>query len=482
MRESASKQSKKMQRMILRGPIAKTLFILGWPIMLTMFFQMAYNLIDTYWLGKTASLGIDPVEAVAAPSLAWPIVFLFISLASGLSVAGVALISQYTGAKDEEQVKKSAGQVMSLLTLMSIVISIVGILATDLVLEFMGADAALVEIASPYIKVIFVSMPFMFMMMTYSGILRGWGDMKTPMYIMAFSVILNIILDPVLIFGWGGISAYGVTGAAMATAISRSIGAVICVYLLFRGKSLTISLSHLKLEKERVIQIFRIGIPASIGQAMVAFGFVILMGFVAQTSTVVLAAYGIGNRVINMVFVLTGGLTGAAVTMIGQNLGAGRIKRAGLILKSTMAITAFLLFLCSSAFYIFRKPIFEIFIDDPEVIAEGGRFLMLFGMSILFFGVFGSIQSAFQASGHTVPSMILGIIRLWGLRVPLVFLLAFYLDWGATGIWIGMMLSNVISALIAVAWAAKGTWKTTVIDKGKMHPKITIGAGANSHG
>ncbi|MCK5037938.1 MAG: MATE family efflux transporter, partial [Thermoplasmata archaeon] len=97
-----------MQKMILRGPITKTLFILGWPMMLTQFFQMAYNLIDTYWLGKTASLGIDPVEAVAAPSLAWPIVFLFISLASGLSVAGVALISQYTGAKDEEQVKKSA--------------------------------------------------------------------------------------------------------------------------------------------------------------------------------------------------------------------------------------------------------------------------------------------------------------------------------------------------------------------------------------
>ena len=135
----------------------------------------------------------------------------------------------------------------------------------------------------------------------------------------------------------------------MATAISRSIGAAICMYLLFKGKSLTISLSHLKLEKERVIQIFKIGIPASIGQAMVAFGFVILMGFVAQTSTVVLAAYGIGNRVINMVFVLTGGLTGAAVTMIGQNLGAGRIKRAGRVLNSTMAITAFVIPTSSSS-------------------------------------------------------------------------------------------------------------------------------------
>ncbi len=451
--------------MILRGPIAKTLFILGWPMMLTQFFQMAYNLIDTYWLGKTGSLGLNPVEAVAAPSLAWPIVFLFISLASGLSVAGVALVAQYTGAKDEEEVKKSAGQVMGLLTLMSIVICFVGILATDTVLNFMGADPALIELASPYIKVIFVSMPFMFMMMTYAAILRGWGDMKTPMYIAAFSVILNIVLDPILIFGWGGLPAYGVTGAALATLISRSIGGFICFYLLFRGKSLTIKWSHLKLEKEKVIQIFKIGIPASVGQAMVAFGFVILMGFVAQTSTVVLATYGVGNRVINMVFVITGGLTGAAMTMIGQNLGANKIKRAGKVLNTTMALTAILLFMCSTTFYIFRKPIFELFINDREVIEEGGRFLMIFGMSILFFGVFGSAQSAFQASGQTVPSMILGIIRLWGLRVPLVFLLAFYMDWGATGIWVGMMLSNVISALVAIAWVSRGTWKVPVIDK-----------------
>ncbi len=471
--------SKKMQDMILDGPIAKTLFVLGWPMMLTQFFQMAYNLIDTYWLGKTGSLGLNPVEAVAAPSLAWPIVFLFISLASGLSVAGVALVSQYTGAKDEEEVKKSAGQVMGLLTLLSIAICFVGILATDFVLDFMGAEPALVELASPYIKVIFVSMPFMFMMMTYAAILRGWGDMKTPMYIMAFSVMLNIILDPILIFGWGGIPALGVTGAAYATLISRVIAAIIGIYLLFRGNSLTISMGHLKLEKERVIQIFKIGIPASVGQAMVAFGFVILMGLVAQTSTVVLAAYGIGNRVINMVFVITGGLTGASITMIGQNLGAKNIKRAGKVLNTTMAITAFLLFLCSVVFYIFRKPIFEIFIDDPEVIEEGGRFLMFFGSTILFFGVFGSVQSAFQASGHTIPSMVLGIIRLWCLRVPLVYLLAFTLDGGSTGIWVGMMLSNVISAIIAIAWAAKGTWKTPIIEK--RGPKMSLG-GANSHG
>lgn len=468
-----ARATRKMQKRILHGPIVRTLFQLGWPIMATQFFQMAYNLIDMYWLGKTGSIGLDPVKAVAAPSLAWPLVFLFVSLASGMSVAGTALVSQYTGARNKEEVRRSAGQVLSLLTIIAISISIAGFLLTDTILAFMGAEPGLQEIASPYIKLIFGSMPFMFITMVYSSALRGWGDMKTPMYIMMFSLSINIILDPLFIFGLGGMPRLGVAGAGAATLAARSIAALICLYLFFNGNSLTIRRSDLKLVKERVMEIVRIGIPASIGQAMVAFGFVILMGIVATTysdipgagQTTALAAYGVGNRIINMVFVLTSGLTGASVTMMGQNLGAGRMKRAERVLYRTMAVTAMLLFTCAVIFFVFRELIFRVFINDRAVIEEGGRLLMIFGMSIFMFGIFGSAQSAFQASGHTVPTMILGIVRLWGLRVPLVILLAIVLDWGSVGIWTGMMLSNVISALLAVAWVSRGTWKRRITEK-----------------
>lgn len=457
--------TEKMQKMMLEGPVIKTLFILGWPIMLANLFQMMYNLADTFWLGRIS------LEAVAAPQLAWPLVFLFVSFASGLGVAGVALVSQYTGAGDEEQVKKSAGQVMALLTVISIAISVVGLLGTDLILEFMGPDPEVSELASPYIKVIFAGMPFMFIIVIYSFILRGWGDTRTPMYITAFSVILNMVLDPFLILGVEGfIPALGVFGAGVATLISRSIGGSACLYLLFRGRNtLTISTSDLRIEKERAKKIFKIGIPASIGQAMVALGFVILVAFAAQISTVVLATYGVGDRVISIVFIITGGLIGAAVAMMGQNLGAKRMERAKKVLYRTMVVTALFLLACSVMFYLLRAQIFEVFIADEtvidEVVREGERFYLIFGFSIAFFGIFASAQSAFQAAGHTVPSMILGIVRLWAMRIPMAFVFAFMLGWGADGIWAGMALSNLLSAVVAVAWVSRGTWMRGVIER-----------------
>jgi putative MATE family efflux protein len=440
-----NKMTEKMQREIVGGPIVKTLIILSWPIMLTHLFQIMYNLIDTYWLGKVS------VEAVAAPTLAWPMVFLLISISGGLSIAGVSLVSQYVGSKNEEEVKKSAGQVTALLTIIGIIISAVGILASDAILQFIGAEQDVLDLASPYIKIIFASMPWMFLIMSYSFILRGWGDTRTPMYISAFSVGLNIILDPILIFGIpGAVPVMGVTGAAIATFIARTIGGLLVLYLLFNSKkTLTISKSDLKIEKEKAKQIFRIGIPASVGQALVSFGFVVMVGLVARAGLEagmgkeVIAAYGIGTRIINIIFVVIGGLTGAAVTMIGQNLGADKPDRAGKVLYRTIGLTMLILFICTFTFYIFRAELYGIFIDDATVIAEGGIYLTIFGLSTAFFGVYASSLSAFQGAGRTVPTMILGIIRLWFMRIPFSYVLAFTLGYGVLGLWWGMAISEL---------------------------------------
>ncbi|MCK5290833.1 MAG: MATE family efflux transporter [Thermoplasmata archaeon] len=462
-----NKVTEEMQKKIVSGPILKTLFMLSWPIMATHFFQIAYNLIDTYWLGRVS------VEAVAAPTLAWPMVFLLISVAGGLSVAGVALVSQYVGANDEKEVKKSAGQVITLLTIVGVIVSTLGILASDSILQFIGAEQEVMDLASPYIKIIFASMPWMFVIMSYSFILRGWGDTRTPMYISALSVGLNIILDPVMIFGVQGlIPSMGVTGAAVATFISRTVGGVLALYLLFNAKkTLSISRSDLKVEKEKAKQIFKIGIPASIGQALVAFGFVVMVGFVARAGAdammgkEIIAAYGIGTRIISIIFVIIGGLTGAAITMIGQNLGAGKPDRAAKTLRMTILSAMLILFACTFTFFVFRAEIYGVFIDDAVVIEEGGTYLTIFGLSTMFFGVYASSLSAFQGSGQTVPTMILGFVRLWLMRIPFSFLLAFQFGYGIEGLWWGMALSNVTSAAAALAWVSLGRWKKAVIDE-----------------
>ena len=464
--------TKKMQKHILGGPIAKTLLVLGWPLMLTNAFQMMYSIVDMYWLGNYVG-----TEGIAATSLAWPLVFFMMSLAIGMSVAGTTLVSQYVGMKNIAEVKKSAGQVFMLLVLFAGILSAIGVMITDPILAFMGAPDDVIVMSSPYIKIVFSSIPFMFMIMTFASILRGWGDTWTPMIISAVSVIINVVLDPFLIIGIGPFPAMGVTGAAIATFIARMIAAIVCAYLLFYGKkNLTIKLKHMKLELEKVKQILKIGIPASLGMSLVSFGFLIMMTFVADFGTETLAVYGIGTRVINMVFIITGGITGAAVTMMGQNLGAGKTKRASTILRTSILITSGFLLVCSTLFFVFSDQLFSIFTNDRNVIEQSGFFMLSFGFSIVGFGIFSSVQGAYQASGRTVPSMIMGMIRLWGMRVPFSFIFAFLLGWGVSGLWIGMGLSNYLSAIVALIWAASGSWKKSVVErKGPM-------LGGSSHG
>ena len=460
-RRLARNSTKKMQKQILKGNIAKTLLVLGWPLMLTNAFQMMYSVVDMYWLGNYVG-----TEGIAATSLAWPLVFLMMSLAIGMSVAGTTLVSQYAGMKDIAEVKKSAGQVFMLLALLSGFLSAIGVLITDPLLAFMGAPEEVIVMSSPYIKIVFSSVPFMFMIMTFASILRGWGDTWTPMIISAISVGINVVLDPFLIIGIGPFPAWGVTGAAVATFIARMIAAIVCAYLLFYGKkNLRIKLHHMKLELVKVKQILKIGVPASLGMSLVSLGFLIMMKFVSDFGTETLAIYGIGTRVINMVFIITGGISGAAATMIGQNLGANKIKRAGTILQTSILITVAFLLACSVIFYVFSDQLFSIFTNDRAVI-EGSKFFMgAFGFSIMGFGIFSNVQAAYQASGRTVPNMIMGMIRLWGMRVPFSFIFAFTVGWGVSGLWIGMGLSNYLSAIVALIWMATGTWKKSVVEK-----------------
>ncbi|MDO9537574.1 MAG: MATE family efflux transporter [Thermoplasmata archaeon] len=456
-------KTEKMQKSILKGPIVRTLLVLGWPLMLTNAFQMLYSVVDMFWLGRYVG-----TEGIAATSLSWPLVFFLVSLAGGLSIAGTALVSQYVGMKNFREVRKSAGQVFMLLAIASVILSFIGILITDPILGFMGAPEEVITLSSPYIKIIFTSMPFMFMIMTFASILRGWGDTWTPMIISAISVVINVVLDPFLIAGFGPFPAMGVTGAAIATFTARAVAAAACTYLLFYGKhNLRIKLRHMKLEMVKVKQIFKIGIPASLGQSLVALGFIVMLTFVSSFGTEMLATYGIGTRLVNIVFIITGGITGAAVTMIGQNLGANNIGRASRILRTAILLTVGLLLVCSSIFYLFSPQFFGFFTTDRTVIAASREFMLAFGFSIMGFGIFSSIQAAYQASGRTVPSMIMGMIRLWGMRVPFSYIFAFLLGWGAAGIWVGMGLSNYLSAILALVWALTGSWKSSVIKDGK---------------
>jgi putative MATE family efflux protein len=439
------------------------MFRLGWPVMVASLLQTMYTLADTFWLGQLAS----SKNAVAALQISWPIIFFLLSLSIGFGSAGVALVSQYTGAGKQEEAEGAAGQVISLSLMLGSAIALGGFLLSPLIVGTLGLEAEVSALSEQYMRIIFVGIPFTFGTATYGFLMRAYGDSFTPMIIEGMAVGLNIIVDPLLIYGVGPFPELGVPGAALATVLTQTLSAVIGMALLFKGKvGLHLKRGHLRPHLQKIKMVLRIGVPASIGHSATGFGFFILMYVIAllPENTVALAAYGVGDRIINLIFITINGIGEATCTMVGQSLGAGDRERAGETVRQGTIAMFMILSACALTVFVLREQIVSIFINDGQVVAEGKRYLYYFLAGVPFYGIFSGINAAFRGSGHNIPSMALDISRLWVLRIPLTYTLGITLGGGPTGVWTGMALSNIIGGCAAIALFKTGIWKRPVID------------------
>lgn len=454
---------------LTEGPIVKALFTLAWPIILSNIMETAYNIVDAFWLGKLGA------EALAAPTLSWPIVYLMISLGIGMGIAGTALVAQYTGARDQESANHAAGQTLAFLLLLAMILSAAGYLSARYILSLMGAEPGVLEKATTYMRIIFIGMPASFSFFAFTALLRGWGDTVTPMKLSFAAVSMNIILDPLLIFGPSFFPQWGVSGAAIATVVSRSSIAVVGLLLLFSGRvGLKLKLAHLKPDLRMIKKIITIGVPSSIGQSGTALGFSVLMGIVAHFGTATISAFGVGNRIINVMMMPAMGLGQATTTMVGQNLGSDKRERAERIVWVSIAIVMALLLFVGVISFTFREGLIRIFIDDLEVMQRGGELFRLISFALPFFGLLSVMMGTFQGAGHTLYSMSFELVRLWALRIPLAYFLGWSLNWGSDGVWWSMALSNLGSGLFAFACFLKGGWKEKVIAERKPAAEVSI--------
>ncbi|RLF75051.1 MATE family efflux transporter, partial [Thermococci archaeon] len=220
-----------MREEIIGGNIEKTLLKLAWPLIVSNIIQVLYNITDTFWLGKLGR------EALSAPGVSWPLIGTLMSLGMGFATAGFAFVGQYIGAENYEKANRAAGALYSLMLIFASVVALVGVLITPYALKFMNVTSTVYPYALVYLRVIFVGIPFSFTFFSFSFLMRAVGDTKTPVKISLFTVALNILLDPILIFGWLGFPKLGVEGAALATITSNSLGSLIGAYLLFTGRA-----------------------------------------------------------------------------------------------------------------------------------------------------------------------------------------------------------------------------------------------------
>ncbi|UCB60524.1 MAG: MATE family efflux transporter, partial [Candidatus Bathyarchaeota archaeon] len=442
-----------MRGSILGGNIIRTALTLGWPVMLSNVFETVYNLTDAFWLGK-----LGPA-AVAAPSISWPIMFLFISISAGFAISGVSLVSQYTGAGLPEKANKSAGQLLFVLLSTSLVAAIVGFPLAGDVLTLMGASQVVQTTTTPYLQVMFLAMPFLFFHFGFRATLRGYGDTKTPMILTIMSSVLDTALDPFFVFGWGPIPQMGVVGAALTTLMTRGLVAIIGMYLLFSGRlGIKLRFADLKPDVTWMKKVVAIGVPSAIGLSGTALGFVALISLVSIEDKllpgegVLLAAYGIGFRLINFINVILWGGVSAISTMVGQNLGANQHERAGEIVKKLLLSFFILSLMGSAVVYFLRVPLYQLFISDPAVLDAGSVFITFFVFSVPFFTVFRMASGVFEGAGNTRPSMVLSLVRLWGMRTLLAYVFYFVFGMGAAGIWAGMTIGNLGAAALSIAW------------------------------
>lgn len=460
---------------ILNHPLFPTMWKLGWPIMISSILETVYHLADTFWLGRLP-LG-ESGNAVAGLQLAFPSMWFLVSFASGFAMAGIALVSQFTGAREKEKANFAASQVVSISLISGIILGIVGSILIPYLINALTNVRELTTVANSYLRVIFLGFPFMFLNGVFRVTMISYGDTLIPMYVSLLTNIFNIILDPLFIFGIGPFPKMGIVGAAVATVICMAISSIIGLFILMSGKrGIHVKKDYLMPEIYWIKKIFKIGIPAAIGQGLEAFGFVVLTGIIGRlhNARAAIAAYGIGDRLLSFSFIAIDGLGEGLTTIIGQSLGAKREDRASYALKKGITFMFIILCIETLVIVLLRKGIISLFIPNEfEIINECARFMLYFAPAIPLFGVIRGIMSAFHASGNNTPNMIISFLRLWGLRVPLSYIFGFIFKMNSTGVWIGMTLSNFVTAFVAVGFILKGRWKKRVIEDKKLEIKIS---------
>ncbi len=459
---------------------------LAWPMVVIQLLQVAYNLADTFWLGRLSA------TAVGAISLAFPLIFFLISVGGGFTAAGAILVAQHRGAGGDTAAGLVAGQTISFVGLVSIGLALLGYFLTDPLLSLLPTDAetgaVLVPMATDYMEVFMLGTPALFGFFVFVSLMRGYGNTRTPMRIMMVSVAVNVVLDPLLIFGVGPFPRLEIVGAAYATIFARFVATVLGFYVLFgTGVGPDIRREHLRPRYEQVKDIVDLGVPTAIEQSTTSLALVVMTVLVASFPPAVVAAYGLGNRLISLVFLPAIGLGQAVDTVVGQNLGADRPDRAERATYLAVKLVVGVMVVVAVVVALFPDPIVTVFLppDTPAAEATLGYARSYLRISTVMFAFMGTrhvVLGAFRGAGNTRTALAFSLLTFAGLRVPLTYAFAFLLDMGATGIWVGVAAADVVAALAALAWFTRGTWKEAVVDDGPGGPGGSEAAPSESSG
>ncbi|MCE4617658.1 MAG: MATE family efflux transporter [Desulfurococcales archaeon] len=441
----------KLRTRIVEGSILRAIIILAGPAVASRLLNVAYELIDTIFLGHLGE------AELAAPTAAWPLLMLFMSIAIGISSSSVSMVSQLVGARDYEKASDVSSQLLGLTLLVGVLSAFLYAGISPVIYSAQSLSPEVYKLALIYTLYLAIGVPTFFAVIYYTNLLNSLGDTRTPFILNTVSVTINIVLDPLLIFGLLGFPRWGVMGAAVATSIARIVAGIYALYHLSSGRiGFRVTPRIPTLPVTRVA--LKVGLPVSFQMSLTSIGFLVMIKIVALLGTAVLASYNVAVRILGLIQAFAFGFSQALGVVVGQNIGAGHTSRAWESAKKGLLLLFGLMGIGSLLIYLGNRPIVEVFTTSGDVIRESIIMINIIAVGTPFLGVMFASNGIARGSGHTRIVALIGAARLWVFRIPLAYYLAFTVGLGPKGVWWAMTLSNILSGLAAVAWVIRRSW------------------------
>ncbi|HEY8416723.1 MAG TPA: MATE family efflux transporter [Limnochordales bacterium] len=448
------------------GNIWQHILAFSWPMFVGNLFQVLYNTVDSFWVGRFIG-----AEALAAVSVSVPIVFALVALIMGLTMATTTLVAQYRGARDEAQVRRTVANSIVLVTALGLVSTVVGYVWRVPILRLMQTPEEILEPAAVYLGIFLLGLVPSFLFNVLSSVLRGLGDSHTPLRFLVYATVLNIVLDPLFIIGFGPVPPMGIAGVAWATLIAQTLATVLTVVHMERHTDLLpTERRQWQIDWRLARLLFTIGVPAALQSIVVSFSMVVVTALVNTFGPTVVAAFGAAGRVDQFAFLPAMSISLAVTALVGQNLGAGRYDRVREIVVRSSILTAAITGTMTLVAVLQPTLLIQIFIEDPAVLAEGARYLRIVGFNYVPLALMFIITGVLRGAGDTFVSMLISLVTLWIVRLPLAWFLSYGLSWGAVGTWWAIVLSTVLGLALNWWYYRTGHWRRKVIVRPKLSP------------
>jgi putative MATE family efflux protein len=436
------------------GSINRAIFLLSIPMIAEMIMESLFAVVDVYFVSQVS------VNAVATVGLTESVLMIIYSIAVGLSMATTAIVARRVGEKKFKRAADSAFQAIVLAISVGLLLGTVGFFWAEDILLLMGGESDLITEGIGYTRIMYAGNISILLLFLINAIFRGAGNPSIAMRSLWLANGINIVLDPLFIFGWGPIPAMGVEGAAIATTTGRSIGVVYQVFHLLNGSSIIrIAWGNLVIRTKTILELIKVSI-GGVGQFLVeSASWIFLVRVLSEFGSEVLAGYTIAFRIIVFTLLPSWGMANAAATLVGQNLGANEPQRAETSVWRTAAYNTLFLVLIAILFFVLANPILELFTQQEAVKGVGMDALQIICFGYIFFAYGMVIGQAFNGAGDTKTPMFISLGVFWLVQIPLAYALAFHWDFKQDGVFFSIAFCHSLYAIIAMLLFKRGRWK-----------------------